>query len=120
MAKSKIVVIGAGVMGQGLAEAIATNGHDVTLVDRTTKLAEKGIKVSQRYASPPPGTGAPFSRVVNVTQKRCMLDCELLEFSRLSQTTSVRPSPLTSPNFSAAAPSKPFSVPEPTVPAQTP
>ncbi|MBK7141598.1 MAG: NAD(P)-binding domain-containing protein [bacterium] len=44
MAKSKIVVIGAGVMGQGLAEAIATNGHDVTLVDRTTKLAEKGIK----------------------------------------------------------------------------
>lgn len=44
MAKSKIVVIGAGVMGQGLAEAIATTGHDVTLVDRTTKLAEKGIK----------------------------------------------------------------------------
>lgn len=31
-------------MGQGLAEAIATTGHDVTLVDRTTKLAEKGIK----------------------------------------------------------------------------
>jgi 3-hydroxybutyryl-CoA dehydrogenase len=44
MAKSKIVVIGAGVMGQGLAEAIATTGHDVVLVDRTTKLAEKGIK----------------------------------------------------------------------------
>ena len=31
-------------MGQGLAEAIATTGHDVVLVDRTTKLAEKGIK----------------------------------------------------------------------------
>lgn len=44
MANSKIVVIGAGVMGQGLAEAIATTGHDVTLIDRTTKLAERGIK----------------------------------------------------------------------------
>jgi 3-hydroxybutyryl-CoA dehydrogenase len=44
MASSKIVVIGAGVMGQGLAEAIASTGHDVTLVDRTTKLAERGIK----------------------------------------------------------------------------
>ena len=31
-------------MGQGLAEAIATTGHEVTLVDRTTKLAERGVK----------------------------------------------------------------------------
>lgn len=31
-------------MGQGLAEAIATTGQEVTLVDRTTKVAEKGIK----------------------------------------------------------------------------
>lgn len=44
MATSKIVVIGAGIMGQGLAEAIATTGHEVTLVDRTTKLAERGVK----------------------------------------------------------------------------
>lgn len=44
MAKIRFVVVGAGVMGQGLAEAIATAGHEVTLVDRTTKLAEKGIK----------------------------------------------------------------------------
>ena len=44
MAHSKIIIIGAGVMGQGLAEAIATSGYEVTLVDRTTKLAEKGIK----------------------------------------------------------------------------
>ena len=31
-------------MGQGLAEAIATAGYEVTMVDRTTKLAEKGVK----------------------------------------------------------------------------
>ena len=39
-----IVIIGAGVMGQGLAEAVATAGHEVTLVDRKMKLAERGIK----------------------------------------------------------------------------
>lgn len=44
MAKVKFVVVGAGVMGQGLAQAIAALGHEVTLLDRTTKLAEKGIK----------------------------------------------------------------------------
>jgi 3-hydroxybutyryl-CoA dehydrogenase len=31
-------------MGQGLAEAVATAGHEVTLIDVTTKLAERGIK----------------------------------------------------------------------------
>ncbi len=41
---TSIVVVGAGVMGQGLAEAIATAGHEVTLVDKTTKLAERGKK----------------------------------------------------------------------------
>jgi 3-hydroxybutyryl-CoA dehydrogenase len=43
MAKTKIVIIGAGVMGQGLSEAISTTGHDVALVDRTQELAEKGV-----------------------------------------------------------------------------
>ena len=44
MPKTKIVIIGAGVMGQGLAEAVSTAGHEVTLIDRTSKIAEKGIK----------------------------------------------------------------------------
>jgi 3-hydroxybutyryl-CoA dehydrogenase len=38
------MVIGAGMMGQGLTEAIATAGHDVTLVDKTTKLVERGVR----------------------------------------------------------------------------
>ena len=44
MAGTKIVIIGAGVMGQGLAEAIATQGTEVTLIDKTTRLAERGLK----------------------------------------------------------------------------
>ncbi len=44
MAATRIIIIGAGVMGQGLAEAIATSGEEVTLVDKTTKLAERGIR----------------------------------------------------------------------------
>ena len=44
MPHASIIVIGAGVAGQGLAEAIATSGNEVTLVDKTTKLAERGIK----------------------------------------------------------------------------
>ena len=44
MAKANIIIIGAGVMGQGLVEAIAGAGHDVILIDKTTKLAERGIK----------------------------------------------------------------------------
>lgn len=44
MPGSKIMVIGAGAMGQGLSEAIATVGHDVTLVDKTTKQVERGLR----------------------------------------------------------------------------
>ncbi len=44
MAGTKIIVIGAGVMGQGLAEAIATEGNEVTLIDKNTRLAERGVK----------------------------------------------------------------------------
>ncbi len=44
MANSKIMVIGAGAMGQGLSEAIAAAGHDVTLVDKTTKIVDKGLR----------------------------------------------------------------------------
>lgn len=44
MPGTSIIIIGAGVMGQGLAEAIATQGTEVTLVDKTTRLAEHGVK----------------------------------------------------------------------------
>jgi len=43
MPASKIVIIGAGVMGRGLAEAIATTGTEVVLLDRTIKIAKLGI-----------------------------------------------------------------------------
>lgn len=44
MSRTRIIIIGAGVMGQGLSEAIATLGEEVTLCDKTTKLAERGIR----------------------------------------------------------------------------
>jgi len=44
MALDRIVVVGAGVMGTGIAEAIATTGTEVILIDRTARLAEKGIE----------------------------------------------------------------------------
>jgi 3-hydroxybutyryl-CoA dehydrogenase len=43
MASNKIVIVGAGRMGQGLAEAIASAGNEVVLVDKTTKLAKRAI-----------------------------------------------------------------------------
>ncbi|KAA3633349.1 MAG: 3-hydroxybutyryl-CoA dehydrogenase [Calditrichaeota bacterium] len=44
MNQGNIIIIGAGIMGQGLAEAISASGQDVILIDKTTKLAQKGIK----------------------------------------------------------------------------
>jgi len=44
MQTTKIIVIGAGVMGQGLAQAIANEGSEVSLLDKTTRLAENGKK----------------------------------------------------------------------------
>ncbi len=44
MPSAKIIIIGAGVMGQGLAEAVSSAGNEVILLDKTTKLAERGLK----------------------------------------------------------------------------
>ena len=39
----KVVVVGAGTMGHGIAQVAAMAGADVTLVDRTAELAEGGL-----------------------------------------------------------------------------
>lgn len=44
MGFERIVIVGAGVMGQGLAEAIAATGTEVILLDRTARRAERGIE----------------------------------------------------------------------------
>lgn len=44
MAMQKIYIVGAGVMGTGISETIASTGTDVTLIDKTTRLAEAAIK----------------------------------------------------------------------------
>jgi 3-hydroxybutyryl-CoA dehydrogenase len=40
----RVYVVGAGVMGSGIAETIASTGTEVCLIDKTTKLAERGVK----------------------------------------------------------------------------
>jgi 3-hydroxybutyryl-CoA dehydrogenase len=44
MPEMKIVIAGSGVMGQGIAEAIATTGTEVILLDRTIRIAHKGLQ----------------------------------------------------------------------------
>jgi len=44
MALNRIVIIGAGVMGRGIAESIASTGTDVIILDRTAQRAETGIE----------------------------------------------------------------------------
>ncbi|MCP4706099.1 MAG: NAD(P)-binding domain-containing protein [candidate division Zixibacteria bacterium] len=44
MGFERIVIFGAGVMGQGLAETIAATGTEVILLDRTARRAERGIE----------------------------------------------------------------------------
>jgi 3-hydroxybutyryl-CoA dehydrogenase len=44
MPANRIVVVGAGMMGQGLAEAISTAGNEVILLDRTGEMAKQGLE----------------------------------------------------------------------------
>lgn len=44
MAIHRVFIVGAGMMGTGIAETVASTGIEVTLIDKTTRLAEKGIK----------------------------------------------------------------------------
>ncbi len=44
MAIKRVFIVGAGVMGTGIAETIASTGTDVTLIDKTAEMAERGIK----------------------------------------------------------------------------
>ena len=43
----KIVVVGAGVMGHGIAQTFAQGGHHVSLVDTTQEALDKGLKLIQ-------------------------------------------------------------------------
>lgn len=44
MAIHRVFIVGAGVMGTGIAETIASTGTEVTLIDKTLELAENGLK----------------------------------------------------------------------------
>ncbi|MBD3233562.1 MAG: 3-hydroxybutyryl-CoA dehydrogenase [candidate division Zixibacteria bacterium] len=44
MAFQKIVIVGAGVMGQGISRVISATGTEVALIDKDQQLAEKGLE----------------------------------------------------------------------------
>ncbi len=44
MAFQKIVIVGAGVMGQGISRVIAATGTEVVLIDKDQELADKGLE----------------------------------------------------------------------------
>lgn len=44
MTISSVYIVGAGVMGSGIAETVASTGTEVFLIDKTTKLAEQAMK----------------------------------------------------------------------------
>jgi len=44
MSVQNVYIVGAGVMGCGIAEVISSTGTEVYLIDKTTRLAERGIK----------------------------------------------------------------------------
>jgi len=41
----RVYVVGAGIMGTGIAETVASTGTEVFLIDKTTKLAEHGLQL---------------------------------------------------------------------------
>lgn len=49
MSKPPIAVIGAGTMGAGIAQMAAEAGHDVTLIDTTRELADRGLGTIQAF-----------------------------------------------------------------------
>ena len=48
MEMKKVMVVGAGVMGSGIAQVFAQSGYDTVLMDRTSELAAKGLRAVER------------------------------------------------------------------------
>ncbi len=64
----KIGVVGAGIMGRGIAESFLTAGHEVILLDSTVELANKGYEGLKRSLS-----GSVERRRITADEKKSML-----------------------------------------------
>jgi 3-hydroxybutyryl-CoA dehydrogenase len=49
MLKNQIAIIGAGTMGQGIAQVFAQNGARVFIMDRNSDILKSGIKFNRKY-----------------------------------------------------------------------
>jgi 3-hydroxybutyryl-CoA dehydrogenase len=64
----KVVVLGAGTMGQGISQLIASKGMDVILIERTDALAQQGLKKMEA------GMDAEIARwTMTVSEKKAIL-----------------------------------------------
>ena len=57
MGIERVFVIGAGLMGHGIAQVSAAAGKSVTLADRTAELAERRQGANRRQPRAPGGEG---------------------------------------------------------------
>ncbi len=86
MGFEKIVIVGAGVMGQGLAETIATTGTEVILLDRTARRAERGIEkigenidhAIEKWGLTASDKNAILSRIAPSTDLQVVKDADLI------------------------------------------
>ena len=85
-ALSRVGIIGAGVMGQGIAHAVAANGIEVIIVERTTDRIEhaKGTLADnidieiKRWAMTASEKKAIMSRISWVTDIKLVAGCDLI------------------------------------------
>jgi len=51
MNENKVMVIGAGTMGNGIAQIFAAKGYEVLMVDVASEMIERGLKTVRRVSA---------------------------------------------------------------------
>ncbi|MCL1846720.1 MAG: 3-hydroxyacyl-CoA dehydrogenase family protein [Coriobacteriia bacterium] len=80
----KVAVIGAGVMGPGIAQTFATGGHDAVLIDIVPEALEKGLKEAEKCLKLLEdmeiieGAAEKFARISGATSLEAAADADLI------------------------------------------
>jgi 3-hydroxybutyryl-CoA dehydrogenase len=82
---TRVGVVGAGVMGAGVAQNLATAGHDVTLVDidpdavrQALSSIETNCRMSTLLGGPPLDSEEVLARIVVGTSLQALADSEVV------------------------------------------
>ena len=71
MEKNKVAVIGAGLMGNGIAQACATAGYDVVNIDTFEAAIEKSKATVEKLFSRKVAKGNPWTPDIQPELRRC-------------------------------------------------